>query len=111
MKVLIDENLPPRLGHRLADLFPKMHPVRDLDRQASTDTSLWNFAIAEGYTTILTADIDFQNKVLELGQPPKFIRIERCNFSAREITSLLRREAVRITEFLASAKSLLVLRR
>ena len=33
------------------------------------------------------------------------------NFSAREITLLLRREAVRLQEFLASDQSLLVLRR
>ncbi len=65
------------------------------------------FAIAQGYAVILTADADFQNKVLELGQPPKVIRIDRCNFSAREITDLIRREAVRIADFLASPNPLL----
>lgn len=111
MKILIDENLPHRLGNRLSDLLPEMHHVRDLQRKAASDTELWTFAVSEGYAAILTADIDFQNEVLELGAPPKVIRIERCNFSFREICDLLRSEAVRITEFLQSPQPLLVLRR
>ena len=66
MKILIDENLPQRLVRRLADLFSEMQHVRDLNRKAATDTELWDFAIAQGYGAILTADADFQNKVLEL---------------------------------------------
>jgi predicted nuclease of predicted toxin-antitoxin system len=111
MKILIDENLPPKLRYQLADLFPEMHHVRDLGRKAAADSELWHFAVAEDYAAILTTDIDFQNRVLELGQPPKVIRIDRCNFSARETTVLLRREAVRIIEFLQSTNALLVLHR
>ena len=57
------------------------------------------------------ADADFQNKALELGPPPKVIRIERCDFSTREIAALMRRETIRITEFMSSSQPLLVLRR
>lgn len=111
MKILIDENLPPRLSERLADLFPQMHHVRDLALKNKPDPEIWCFARDNEYAAILTTDIDFQNKVLELGAPPKVIRIDRCDFSAREITLLLRREAVRIREFLSSGRPLLVLRR
>ncbi len=111
MNILIDENLPPRLAQRLADLFADMHHVRDIALKGKPDAEIWHFARANKYAAILTTDIDFQNRVLELGSLPKVIRIERCNFSAREITLLLRREAVRIQEFLASDQSLLVLRR
>jgi hypothetical protein len=36
------------------------------------------------------------------------IRIERCNFSTREIATLLRNESIRITEFINSPQPLLV---
>ena len=111
MKILVDENLPPRLTERLADLFPEMHHVRDLALESKPDPDIWRFAHDNQYEAILTADIDFQNKVLELGAPPKVIRIDRCDFSAREIALLLRRESVRIQEFVASSRPLLVLRR
>ncbi len=111
MKFLIDENLPPRLTRSLADVFPNMHHVRDLNLKAADNSELWDFAIVQGYAAILTADADFQNKVLELGQPPKVIRIANCNFSAHEIIGLLRRDALRITDFLSSPNPLLVLRR
>lgn len=111
MRILVDENLPPRLKERLADLFPEMRHVCDLALTATSDLEIWRFAHTQGYAAILTTDIDFQNRALELGAPPKVIRIERCDFSAREITLLLRREAVRVQEFLASARPLLVLRR
>lgn len=111
MKILIDENLPPRLGERLADLFSDMHHVRALALTGKPDIELWHFAHTRGYGAIFTTDIDFQNRVLELGAPPRVVRIERYDFSAQEITLLLRREAVRIQEFLGSDRPLLVLRR
>lgn len=111
MKILIDENLPHRLSERLADLFSEMYHVRALALEGKPDPELWRFAHSHGYDAIFTTDIDFQNRVLELGAPPKIVRIERCDFSAREITLLLRREAVRVQEFLASDRPLLVLRR
>ena len=88
-------NLPPRLSERLADLFPEMHHVRELALKGKQDPELWHFARTHGYAAILTTDIDFQNRVLELGAPPRVVRIDRCDFSAHEITLLLRREAVR----------------
>jgi len=111
VKILVDENLPPRLSERLADLFPEMHHVRELALKGKPDPELWHFARTHEYAAIFTTDIDFQNRVLELGAPPRIVRIDRCDFSAREITLLLRREAVRIQEFLASSRPLLVLRR
>jgi len=111
MKILVDENLPLRLPKELADLFPNVDHASKLGLRSKPDSEIWRYAVSQGYIAILTADADFQSRALELGPPPKVIRIERCDFSAKEIVALLRREAVRIHEFLASPRSLLVLRR
>jgi predicted nuclease of predicted toxin-antitoxin system len=111
MKILVDENLPLRLPKELADLFPNVDHASKLGLRSKPDSEIWRYAVSQGYMAILTADADFQSRALELGPTPKVIRIERCDFSAKEIVALLRREAVRIHDFLASPRSLLVLRR
>ncbi len=111
MKLLIDENLPPSLSWRLTDLFPALDHVRDLGLQGRSDEELRQFALANAYDAIFTADLDFQKAVLAQAASPKIIRIERCNFSTLEIANLLRREAIRIYDFLASTSSLLLLRK
>ena len=111
MKILVDENLPLRLSKELTDLFPRIDHASKLGLRSKPDSEIWRYAVAQGYTAILTADADFQNRVLEIGSPPKVIRVERCDFSAREIVALVRREAVRIHEFLVSERSFLVLRK
>jgi predicted nuclease of predicted toxin-antitoxin system len=58
-----------------------MQHVSAFGLTSKPDTEVWRFAAEHSFAAILTADMDFQNKVLELGQPPKVIRIERCDFS------------------------------
>ena len=111
MKILVDENLPLRLPKEIADLFPNVDHTSMLGLRSKPDSEIWRFAVSQGYSAILTADADFQNRVLELGSPLKVIRIERCDFSAKEIVAMIRRETVRIHEFLVSPRSLLILRR
>lgn len=111
MKILIDENLSHKLARHLADLFPEMRHVKHVGMNGRTDTEVWSFARLNAFQAILTADADFQSRVLELGPPPKVIRIERCDFSTHEIVELLRHEAVRTREFIDSPRPLLILRR
>jgi hypothetical protein len=60
VKILIDENLPPRLSARLADLFPEMHHVRDLTRKASQTPRSGTSPTRKG--------------------TPRIVRIDRCDF-------------------------------
>jgi len=59
---------------------------------------------------ILTADADLKTLALQLGAPPKVIQIVECNFSTRQAADLLRREAIRISEFLSSDRPVLLLK-
>ena len=110
MRLLLDENLSPRLVRRLGELFPGLHRVREVGLAQSLDASIWRYAQEQGFI-LVTADDDFRQRVLAEGPPPQVVLVERCDFPLSEIEELLRRNAVRIAEFAQSEEGLLVLRR
>ena len=50
MKLLIDENLSPVLVSLLSDLFPGSEHVDVVGLGGATDTRLWEYARAGGFT-------------------------------------------------------------
>jgi predicted nuclease of predicted toxin-antitoxin system len=99
VKLLLDENLSPRLVDRLASLFPSLIHVRDIGLKQASDSIIWEWAKANGHT-IITTDADFVALSVGRGWPPKVIHLEECDFPLRFIEELLRQNAVRISEFL-----------
>lgn len=98
MNLLLDENLSPRLIHRLASLFPGLIHVRDIGLKQASDEMIWDWARANG-RTVVTTDADFAALSRVRGWPPKVIHLPECDFPLRSIEELLRRNAVRIAEF------------
>ncbi|MGI8990797.1 MAG: DUF5615 family PIN-like protein [Bryobacteraceae bacterium] len=98
MKLLLDENLSPRVVPRLDSLFPGLIHVRDVGLKQADDQGIWEWAKANVFT-VVTTDGDFVALAHRFGWPPKVIHIEPCDFPLRVIEDLLRRSAVRITEF------------
>lgn len=58
MKLLIDENLPPRLAGLLTEAGHASVHVRDLDAAGSSDPQIIDLALGDG-RTIVSADTDF----------------------------------------------------
>ncbi len=98
MKLLLDENLSPRLVQRLASLFPGLIHVRDIGLMQASDEMIWDWAKANSHT-IVTTDADFAALSRVRRWPPKVIHLEECDFPLRIIEELLRKNAVRISEF------------
>jgi predicted nuclease of predicted toxin-antitoxin system len=98
VKLLLDENLSPRLVQRLASLFPCLTHVRDIGLKQGSDSMIWEWAKANDHT-IITTDSDFVALSAGRGWPPKVIHLEECDFPFRVIEELLRQNAVRISEF------------
>ena len=96
--MLLDENLSPRLVHRLASLFPELIHVRDIGLKRASDEQIWRRAKENGYI-IITADADFIALSQRLGWPPKIVYLEQCDFPLQVIEELLRKNAIRIVEF------------
>ncbi len=70
MKLLFDENLSPKLVGLLADIYPGSFHVHALGMDSASDTVIWEYAAREGFT-IITKDLDFQQRSFALGHPPR----------------------------------------
>jgi predicted nuclease of predicted toxin-antitoxin system len=110
LKLLVDENLPPRLAEDLTDLFPDSVHVRSVGLSSTADSSIWEYAKAHGFT-FLTRDKDFANLSMTRGAPPKVILLKVGNCSTSRLASIVRNNAIRFSEFENDARrSLLILK-
>jgi predicted nuclease of predicted toxin-antitoxin system len=110
LKLLVDENLPPRLAHELADLFPDSAHVNSLGLESTPDALIWEYAKANGFA-FLAKDKDFANLSIAWGAPPKVILLQTGNCSTTELIRLVRANAIRFAELeLDLERSVLILR-
>jgi predicted nuclease of predicted toxin-antitoxin system len=72
LKLLVDENLAPRLTGDLADLFPGSIHASSIGLGDTSDTLIWEYARVQGFTFI-TKDKDFTSLSITWGAPPKVI--------------------------------------
>jgi predicted nuclease of predicted toxin-antitoxin system len=98
LKLLVDENLAPRLAEGLADLFAGSMHVTEARLGSTPDAIIWEFAKLHSFT-FLTKDKDFASLSLAWGAPPKVILIQLGNCSTIVIERAIRNNAVRLTEF------------
>jgi predicted nuclease of predicted toxin-antitoxin system len=89
MKLLLDQNLSPRLVGRLTDLYPDSTHVMQVGLDRSLDRDVWDYARQHDYM-IVTKDVDFSEISLVQGFPPKVIWIRRGNCSTQDIETMLR---------------------
>jgi len=110
VRILLDQNLSPKLIRRLADVLPGLESVYDHGLIAASDPVIFDWARKSEFSALVSADRDFIDMAERVGPPPKVIRIERCDFPSKIIEQLIRREAIRIHEFLASERAVLLLK-
>lgn len=111
MKLLFDANISRKIVPMIEDLFQGSSHVALLGFSGETrDDVIWETAKANEFT-IITADSDFLRLSAQYGPPPKVIRLERMNYSTRTAADLIRRNAIAISEFGASHRGVLLLRR
>jgi predicted nuclease of predicted toxin-antitoxin system len=89
VKLLLDQNLSPRLIQALVDLYPGSVHVRDIGLREAPDEAVWIHAARNGLT-IVSKDADFHQRSFVLGHPPKVIWVRRPNCSTASIESILR---------------------
>jgi len=110
-RLLLDENLSPRLASALATQFPGSVQVRDVGLKGQSDHQIWAFAARNGFT-ITTKDDDFRGLSLLRGAPPKIIWLVVGNTSTAEILRILLDNVNAIEAFIAEpATALLALRK
>jgi predicted nuclease of predicted toxin-antitoxin system len=89
MKLLLDQNLSPKLVTALADMYPGINHVQALGLGEAGDEQVWQYAKDNGYT-IVSKDVDFNERGLLLGFPPRVIWIRVGNCSTARIERILR---------------------
>ena len=99
MKLLLDENLSPRLLGSLADLYPGSEHVHTVHLGSADDGDVWRFAEAGGFT-IVSKDSDFAERSVLKGAPPKVIWLRIGNSPTQEIERILRSGYELVREFL-----------
>ncbi len=103
MKLLLDENLSPKLVKVLSDIFPDAQHVEGCGMRASGDSEIWEFAKANEYA-ILSKDWDFVERASLLGWPPKVIWLHVGNCTTAEIERVIRNSIKPIRDFLDHAQ-------
>ncbi len=98
MKLLLDNNLSPKLITRLASLYPDSSHVALLGLDSASDVAVWQHAQQHGYC-LVTKDSDFNELLAAKGFPPKVIWIRLGNCSTAEIAGLLQQHHETIVEF------------
>ena len=102
MKLLFDQNLPPRLAEELSALFPGCKHVREFGLERAGDEEVWDFA-RENRFAIVSKDSDFHQRSFLVGFPPKVIWVRVGNRSTEDIIRIIKRHASGIREFCADA--------
>ena len=98
MKLLLDQNLSPRLLRALESLYPGSSHVRLIGLRDAGDDLVWDYARDHDFI-IVSKDSDFHQRSLLIGFPPKVIWIRLGNAATSEIEQLLRRRRRTILEF------------
>lgn len=103
MKLLLDENLSPRLIENLADLYPETLHLADCGLVGATDEEVWRYALENGFA-IVTKDSDFSQRSAIRGSPPKVIWLRIGNCSTARALFVLSNLVSRIQQFLLTGK-------
>jgi predicted nuclease of predicted toxin-antitoxin system len=88
MKLLFDQNLPPKLASFCKVNFADSEHLSDIGLEAAEDLIVWEYAKSNNFT-IVTKDSDFNNIVSLFGFPPKIIWIRKGNTTTLQLKTLI----------------------
>jgi len=98
LKLLLDENLAPRLSAALGDLYPGSSHLSECGLRGATDDAVWQFAKGNGYV-IASKDSDFSQRSVLEGCPPKVIWLRIGNGTTSRMEFVLRNAHSQIATF------------
>lgn len=98
VKLLFDQNLSFKLVAELAREFPGSVHVRDLGMARAADPTVWAHAAANEFA-IVSKDVDFQQRALLMGHPPKVVWVRLGNCTTADVAALLRKHHATLLAF------------
>jgi predicted nuclease of predicted toxin-antitoxin system len=94
-RLLLDQNVSPKLAVWLADIFPGSVHVYTIGLDSETDRNIWEYARENGFI-IVSKDADYSDLSVFWGFPPKVVWVRRGNCPTRDLADLLRNNQVAI---------------
>jgi predicted nuclease of predicted toxin-antitoxin system len=98
VKLLLDQNISPRLVRTLEAAYPGSAHVRLVGLRDADDAVVWEFARDHDFI-IVSKDSDFHQRSFVFGFPPKVIWIRRGNCPTADIERVFREHEAGILEF------------
>jgi len=98
VKLLLDQNLSPRLVRTPEAVYPGSSPVRLVGLRDAEDAVVGKFARDHNFI-IVSKDSDFHQRSFVFGFPPKVIWIRRGNCPTRDIEKVIAEHQSSILEF------------
>ena len=81
-------------------MYPHSLPVRDVGLTGQPDEEIWRYAVRK-HCAIVTKDIDFYQRSMLHGAPPKIIWVRIGNATTRAIADVLRSRFPSVRHFIA----------
>jgi predicted nuclease of predicted toxin-antitoxin system len=107
VKLLFDENVSARLVGLLDAEYPSSAHIEQIIRRGCTDTEVWEYARANGFT-IASKDNDFRQRAFLYGPPPKVVWLDVGNAGTDAIAALLRERSADLKRFGAATDTALL---
>ena len=82
----------------MAAEVPGSAHVRDFSLARASDPAVWSHAAAQGFV-IVSKDVDFQQRALLMGHPPKVIWVRLGNCLTASVATLLRAHRATLLAF------------
>jgi predicted nuclease of predicted toxin-antitoxin system len=89
VKLLLGENLSPRLAEALADVYPGSSHVHPWGLGSADDAAIWEYAKDNDYV-LASKDSDFEERSILLGWPPKVIWLRTSNCTSADVEGVSR---------------------
>jgi predicted nuclease of predicted toxin-antitoxin system len=102
MKLLLDQNISPKLVDSLSNLYSGSIHVQEADMDKSTDEEIWIYAKLNDFI-IISKDADFAERSLLLGFPPFVVWIRKGNCTTSEIKNTLVDNYELISSFISAS--------
>lgn len=106
-RLLLDENLSPRLVKLLAESFPGSVHVDDVGLHGCLDGDVWSYALDHDLV-LVSKDNDFRQLSFLRGAPPKVVWLRIGNAPTRAVADLLRSRKTDVESFVREAETALL---
>jgi predicted nuclease of predicted toxin-antitoxin system len=104
MKLLLDQNISPKLVESFNEIYPGSVYVKEIGLDRALDEDIWIYAKVNNFI-IISKDADFAERSLLLGFPPFVVWIRKGDYTTLEIKDTLSNNLELIASFVSASQT------